>query len=49
MVVTAGLLAGSVVGFLVYQWTPSWSQHFLTGAMIATSIYAWQQRDYFEE
>jgi hypothetical protein len=35
-------------GFVVYQWTPSWMQHFLAAAMIVTSIYAWQQKDYFE-
>ena len=46
---TAGILLGSVVGFKVFQWTPSWAQLFLTAAMITTSIYAWKQEYYFEE
>ncbi len=46
---TVGILLGSAVGFTVFQWTPSWAQHFLAAAMIATSIYAWQQKYYFED
>jgi uncharacterized membrane protein len=46
---TVGILVGSAMGFYVYKWTPSWAQHFLAVAMIATSIYAWKQKYYFEE
>jgi UDP-N-acetylmuramyl pentapeptide phosphotransferase/UDP-N-acetylglucosamine-1-phosphate transferase len=46
---TVGILVGSGMGFYVHNWTPSWAQHFLTVAMIATSIYAWTQKCYFEE
>ena len=49
MVVTACILLGTVMGYYVYKWTPSWAQHVLAVAMIATSIYAWQQKYYFEE
>jgi hypothetical protein len=48
-VLTAGMLAGSVVGRAAFQWTPSLAQHFLAVAMIATSIYAWKQKYYFED
>ena len=44
-----GILLGSAVGFLVFGWTPSWAQHVLFVAMIATSVYAWKQKDYFED
>ncbi len=44
-----GILLGSAVGFFVFGWTPSWAQHLLGAAMIATSIYAWNQKHYFEE
>jgi len=48
IVITAlGILLGSAVGFLVFGWTPTWTQHCLAAAMIATSIYAWKQKDYF--
>ena len=46
---TAGILLGSAMGVYVYKWTPSWAQHVLAVAMIATSIYAWRQKYYFEE
>ena len=49
IVMTAGILLGSAMGFYVYKWTPSWAQHFLAAAMVATSIYAWKQKCYFEE
>ena len=49
IVMTACILLGTVMGFYVYKWTPSWAQHLLAVAMIATSIYAWQQKYYFEE
>ena len=49
MVMTGGILLGTVMGAYVYHWTPSWAQHVLAVAMIATSIYAWQQKYYFEE
>ena len=49
IVITVGILLGSMMGFYVYKWTPSWAQHLLSVAMIATSIYAWKQKSYFEE
>jgi uncharacterized membrane protein len=49
ILMTAGILLGSAMGFFVYNWTPSWAQHVLAAAMIATSIYAWKQKYYFEE
>lgn len=49
IVITAGMLLGSAMGFYVYGWTPSWAQHLLAVAMIATSIYAWNQIHYFED
>ena len=49
VMVAVGIVLGSMMGFFVYKWTPSWAQHVLTVAMIATSIYAWNQKDYFEE
>ena len=49
ILLTVGIVFGSVVGFFVYGWTPSWAQHLLAVAMIATSIYAWKQKYYFEE
>ena len=49
-IVTAlGVLLGSVVGFLVFHWTPSWAQHVLFVAMLATGVYAWTQKDFFED
>jgi len=47
--ITAGMLLGSAMGFYVYNWTPSWAEHLLAAAMIATSIYGWKQKYYFEE
>ena len=49
IIMAFGILLGSAVGFLVFGWTPSWAQHVLFVAMIVTSIYAWQQKDYFED
>jgi hypothetical protein len=49
IVMTVGILLGTVMGFSVYKWTPSWAQHLLAAAMIATSTYAWMQKYYFEE
>jgi hypothetical protein len=46
---TVSVLAGSAMGPLFHSWTPTWAQHCLAVVMIATSIYAWQQRDYFED
>jgi hypothetical protein len=43
------MLLGSVMGFFIFGWTPSWSQHCVTAAMIATGVYAWNQKSYFEE
>ncbi len=48
IVMTVCILLGTMMG-LYYKWTPSWAQHVLAAAMIATSIYAWQQKYYFEE
>jgi uncharacterized membrane protein YfcA len=49
ILLTAGIVLGSVVGFFVYGWVPSPTQHLLSVAMIATSIYGWKKKDYFEE
>lgn len=49
IMVTVGILLGTVVGHFVFSWTPSWSQHLLAAAMIVTSVYAWNQKAYFEE
>ncbi len=49
ILLTAGIVLGSLVGVFVYGWTPSWAQHLLSVAMIATSVYAWKQKYYFEE
>ena len=49
IVMTACILLGTVMGFYVYKWTPSLAQHLLAAAMIATSIYAWKQKYYFED
>ena len=49
MIIAAGIVLGSAVGVCAFNWTPSWAQHLLTVAMIATSIYAWKQKYYFEE
>ena len=49
IVITACILLGTVMGFYVYKWTPSWAQHCPAVAMIATSIYAGKQKYYFEE
>jgi len=49
ILLTAGIVLGSVVGFFVYGWVPPLAQHLLSVAMIATSIYAWKQKYYFEE
>jgi len=49
MVMTGGMIAGSIVGYLGFDWTPSIMQHALVVAMAATSIYGWRQKDYFEE
>jgi hypothetical protein len=32
-----------------FHWTPSWAQQFLFVATIVTSLYAWNQKDYFED
>jgi hypothetical protein len=48
-ILSAGMVLGSLVGYFAFGWTPSWTQHFLTVAMIATSIYAWMQKEYFED
>jgi len=49
ILMTVGILAGSVVGFFVYGWVPSSAQHLLVVATIVTSVYAWKQKSYFEE
>jgi uncharacterized membrane protein YfcA len=49
IIMTLGILLGTTMGVYVYNWTPSWAQHFLAATMIATSIYAWKQKYYFED
>ena len=46
---TGGIAVGTILGYCVFHWTPSWAQHVLFVAMIVTSIYAWNQKDYFED
>jgi uncharacterized membrane protein len=46
---TAGMLLGSVIGFFVYHWTPSWPQYLLTIAMITTCVYASKQGYYLDD
>jgi hypothetical protein len=46
---TVGIILGSVVGAVGFHWMPSLAQLLLTGSMIATSIYAWKQKYYFED
>jgi hypothetical protein len=47
--ITVGLLLGTPVGFLVYNWTPTWAQYALTAGMLATCIYAWSMRYYLDD
>ena len=49
IVTTVGIVLGSVLSVNGFRWTPSLAQYYLTVAMIATSIYAWKQKYYFEE
>ncbi len=43
-----GILAGTVIGFAVYAWTPSVFQHLLSLVMVAAAAYGWTQREYFD-
>jgi hypothetical protein len=43
-----GLLLGSVVGAVAFQWTPSLCQHLLSVCAIGASAYGWSQREYFD-
>lgn len=36
---------GSLFGWGMFSWTPSWAQHLLTVVMILTSAYGWCIRD----
>lgn len=36
----ASTVLGSITGYFVFEWTPSWAQHVLTVAMIGTAVYA---------
>ena len=49
MVAAASVFLGSLVGYLIFNWTPSWTQHCLGIVMVVTSTYAWQQKHYFED
>jgi hypothetical protein len=49
ILVTLGMLFGSIFGYRIFCWVPSLAQHFLVAIMIATSVYAWKQKYYFEE
>jgi hypothetical protein len=48
-VLAGGIAVGTILGYCAFHWTPSWAQHVLFVAMIATSIYAWTLKDYFED
>lgn len=36
---------GSLFGWGMFSWHPSWAQHLLTVAMICTTVYGWHIRD----
>jgi hypothetical protein len=48
-ILTFAVFLGGILGYPIYNWTPTWAQFCLTAGMIATSIYAWNQRSYFDE
>ena len=45
---TAAVLAGSLVGFVLFAWTPSILQHLLSAVMVVAAAYGWAQREYFD-
>jgi hypothetical protein len=49
ILLATGTLLGSIVGFFMFHWIPSGSQHCLCLAMIATTVYYWKQKDYVED
>ena len=49
MVLPIELVLGSLIGFFVFEWTPSLSQHLLCFFTVVTAGYAWSQRDYFDD
>jgi hypothetical protein len=44
---TGGMAFGTILGYCSFHWTPSSVQHVLFVTMTVTSIYAWNQKDYF--
>ena len=44
-VLTFGVWLGTLVGWGVFQWTPTLAQHLLGAAMTVTAIYGWRIRD----
>jgi hypothetical protein len=48
MLFPLGLLVGTVVGWLLFDWTPSWCQHLLATFAILLSVYGWSQRGYLD-
>jgi hypothetical protein len=48
-VLLGGLVLGSIVGYAVFQWTPTVMQIVLTAAMIAEAGYGWSIQNYYLE
>lgn len=48
MLFPVGLLLGTAVGVVAFEWTPSLFQHLLCLVAIAASGYGWSQREYFD-
>ncbi len=46
--VLGGLALGSLVGFAVFSWTPTWAQWALTAVMSVETVYCWNNRCYFD-
>ena len=49
IVITLGMILGTIMGLKGFRWNPSFAQYSLTVVMTATSTYAWTQKDCFEE
>ncbi len=43
-----GLLLGSIVGYLVFEWTSSLLQLLLVFVSATASVYGWYQHEYFD-
>ena len=43
-----GLLLGSGVGFVAFEWTPSLCQHLLTVSAVVAAGYGWSKRLYLD-